>query len=137
MNIAALRVKNSLLAEQFDLHEGSVLPMAQTGFQLCEKGQTVYFPDTIKGTAPAPDQTKLNAISAGRLASLTGLEANELQGQTIASISEKLKWAIDPEWLLFRRVCGRVVQTDPAYDDLPQGKPQALPQLQPQHANGG
>src|SRR5579862_1916614 len=65
------------------------------------------------GAAPPPDQTKLNAISAGRLASLTGLEANELQGQTIASISEKLKWAIDPEWLLFRRVCGRVVQTDP------------------------
>jgi hypothetical protein len=65
------------------------------------------------GIAPAPDQTKLNAIAAGRLASLTGLEANELQGQTIASISEKLKWAIDPEWLLFRRVCGRVVQTDP------------------------
>jgi hypothetical protein len=65
------------------------------------------------GKAPAPDETKLNAIAAGRLASLAGLEAQEVQGQTIASISEKLKWAIDPEWLLFRRVCGRVVQTDP------------------------
>jgi signal transduction histidine kinase/CheY-like chemotaxis protein len=52
LNVAALRVKNSLLAEQFDLHEGSVLPMAETGFQLCEKGQTIYFSDTIKGTAP-------------------------------------------------------------------------------------
>jgi signal transduction histidine kinase/CheY-like chemotaxis protein/HAMP domain-containing protein len=52
LNVAALRVKNSLLADQFDLHEGSVLPMAETGLDLCEKGQTVYFSDTIKGTAP-------------------------------------------------------------------------------------
>ena len=52
LNVAALRIRNSLLAEQFDLHEGSVLPMADTGLQLCEKGQTVYFSDTIKGTAP-------------------------------------------------------------------------------------
>jgi signal transduction histidine kinase/HAMP domain-containing protein len=52
LNVAALRVKNSLLGEQFDFHEGSVLPMAQSGFQLCDKGQTVYFSDTIKGTAP-------------------------------------------------------------------------------------
>jgi hypothetical protein len=65
------------------------------------------------GKAQAPDQIKLNAISAARLASLAGIEANEVQGQTIASISEKLKWALDPEWLFFRRVCGRVVQTDP------------------------
>ena len=43
LNVAALRVKNSLLAAQFDLHEGSVLPMADTGLGLCEKGQTVYF----------------------------------------------------------------------------------------------
>lgn len=52
LNIAALRVKNSLLAEQFDLHEGSVVPMDESGFELCEKGQTVYFSDTIKSAAP-------------------------------------------------------------------------------------
>jgi signal transduction histidine kinase/uncharacterized membrane protein affecting hemolysin expression len=52
LNVAALRVKNSLLADQFDVHEGSVLPLDETGFGLCEKGQTVYFPDTIKGNAP-------------------------------------------------------------------------------------
>jgi signal transduction histidine kinase/FixJ family two-component response regulator/HAMP domain-containing protein len=52
LNVAALRVKNSLLAEQFDLHEGSVLSMAESGLQLCEKGQTIYFSDTVKGTAP-------------------------------------------------------------------------------------
>src|SRR5260221_1708115 len=49
LNVAALRVKNSLLAKTFDLHEGSVLSLAETGFQPCEKGQTVYFADTIKG----------------------------------------------------------------------------------------
>jgi signal transduction histidine kinase/ActR/RegA family two-component response regulator/HAMP domain-containing protein len=52
LNVAALRVKNSLLAAQFDLHEGSVLPMAESGLDRCEKGQTVYFSDTIKSTAP-------------------------------------------------------------------------------------
>jgi signal transduction histidine kinase/uncharacterized membrane protein affecting hemolysin expression/ActR/RegA family two-component response regulator len=50
LDVAALRVKNSLIAEKFDLREGSALSLAETGFQLCEKGQTVYFADTIKGT---------------------------------------------------------------------------------------
>jgi signal transduction histidine kinase/CheY-like chemotaxis protein/HAMP domain-containing protein len=52
LNVAALRVKNSLMAQQFDLHEGSVLAMADSGLQLCQKGQTIYFPDTIKVSAP-------------------------------------------------------------------------------------
>jgi signal transduction histidine kinase/CheY-like chemotaxis protein/uncharacterized membrane protein affecting hemolysin expression len=51
LNVAALRAKNSLLAKKLDLYEGSVLSQAETGLQLCEKGQTVYFTDTIKGTA--------------------------------------------------------------------------------------
>jgi len=51
LNVAALRVKNTLLAEKFDLHEGSVLSLAETGLQRCEQGQTVYFTDTLKETA--------------------------------------------------------------------------------------
>jgi len=51
LNIAALCVKDSPLALQLDLHEGSVLSFRETGFQLCEKGQTVYFADTLKGEA--------------------------------------------------------------------------------------
>lgn len=51
LNVVALRVKNSLLAEQFDLREGSVLSLMETGFQLCEKGQTVYFADTLRESA--------------------------------------------------------------------------------------
>jgi signal transduction histidine kinase/HAMP domain-containing protein/ActR/RegA family two-component response regulator len=48
LNIAALCVKNSLLANKFDLHKGSVLPLAETDFQLCTNGQTVYVSDTLK-----------------------------------------------------------------------------------------
>jgi signal transduction histidine kinase/CheY-like chemotaxis protein len=51
LNVAALCVKNSLLAKKLDLHEGSVVPLAETNFQPCERGQTVYFADTLKGTA--------------------------------------------------------------------------------------
>jgi signal transduction histidine kinase/CheY-like chemotaxis protein/HAMP domain-containing protein len=50
-NVAALRVKNSQLAKQFDLHEGSTLAREELGFDLCEKGQTVYFSDTLKARA--------------------------------------------------------------------------------------
>jgi signal transduction histidine kinase len=52
LNVAALRAKNSLLVKKFGLHEGSVLPLAETDFQPCEKGQTVYFADTLKWKAP-------------------------------------------------------------------------------------
>ena len=48
LNVSALCVKNSLLAEKFGLREGSVLPLAETDFQLCQKGQTVYISDTLK-----------------------------------------------------------------------------------------
>lgn len=48
LNIAAQCVKNSLLAQKFDLREGSVVALAETDFQLCERGQTVYVSDTLK-----------------------------------------------------------------------------------------
>jgi len=74
LNVAALRVKNSLLAEQFDLPEGSVLPLASTGFQLCEKGQTVYFADTIKNSAPFIEKL---AVSGWRSAAAVPLMVDE------------------------------------------------------------
>jgi hypothetical protein len=55
----------------------------------------------------------LTGLQANRLSSLTGLKADVLKGQTIAQLSEKLKWQIDLELLLFRRICGQVVRTDP------------------------
>ena len=48
LNVAALCVKNSILAKKFDLHKGSVLALADTDFQLCANGQTVYVSDTLK-----------------------------------------------------------------------------------------
>jgi signal transduction histidine kinase/ActR/RegA family two-component response regulator len=41
-------VKNMMFANKLDLQKGSVLPLAETDFQLCEKGQTVYIADTLK-----------------------------------------------------------------------------------------
>lgn len=52
LNVTALCVRDSRLAAQFDLHEGSILSLKETGFQLCEKRQTVYLPDTLKEMAP-------------------------------------------------------------------------------------
>ena len=51
LNVVALQTKNSLLAGRLDLQEGSVLSLMETGFQLCETGQTVYYADTLKETA--------------------------------------------------------------------------------------
>ena len=48
LDVAAVCVKNPLLGNKLDLSEGAVLPLAETDFQLCEKGQTVYIADTIK-----------------------------------------------------------------------------------------
>ena len=60
-----------------------------------------------------PDQRKLTSIQAKRLADLAKVPAKELEGETIARVSERLRWSIDPELLWFRKICGRVVKTDP------------------------
>jgi hypothetical protein len=61
-----------------------------------------------------PDKIKLGPAQASRLSKLTGLAAQELQGKTIAYLSDSLKWKIPPDLFLFRQVCGKVVKTDPA-----------------------
>lgn len=61
-----------------------------------------------------PDQRKLTGLQAQRLSSLSGVDANALEGLTITQIADKHRFRIDPTLLLFRRVCGRVVKTDPA-----------------------
>lgn len=57
-----------------------------------------------------PDARPLNALQAARLAEMTGVSVRELAGQTVAALSDKLKWRIDPEHFLFRKVCGKVVK---------------------------
>lgn len=60
-----------------------------------------------------PDRRPITPIQAKRLVSLTGVSEKEIVGKTIAELAEKLKWQIDPELFLFRRICGRVVKKDP------------------------
>jgi signal transduction histidine kinase/CheY-like chemotaxis protein/uncharacterized membrane protein affecting hemolysin expression len=51
LNVAAVRLKNSLLTSKLDLNEGTVLALADTGLQQCKDGQTIYLSDTVKGAA--------------------------------------------------------------------------------------
>src|SRR5690242_20878493 len=43
--------------------------------------------------------------------------AEKLIGRNVRDLSKELEWVIDPELLLFRRVCGRVVKHDPLSGD--------------------
>jgi len=67
---------------------------------------------TITGTTP--DERPVGALQAERLSGLTGLATSEFEGHTIPALAERLRWVVDPGVWLFRRVCGRVVKTDPA-----------------------
>jgi hypothetical protein len=60
-----------------------------------------------------PDQIKLTAIQAERLGAMNDVAAKDLIGLTIAQISDKFRFRIDPMHLFFRKVCGRVVKKDP------------------------
>ena len=61
-----------------------------------------------------PDRMKLTSIQAGRLSQSAGLSLDAVKGRSIAELSEALKGKVDPELLLFRRVCGQVVRWDAA-----------------------
>ena len=60
-----------------------------------------------------PSSFKLGPAAAKRLAAMSDMPAERLQGMTVAEISDKFRFEIDPQLLLFRRVCGEVVKTDP------------------------
>lgn len=69
---------------------------------------------------PTPAERPLNGLQAARLSGLTGLPASEFEGHTVSALAERLRWEVDPGLWLFRRVCGQVVQRDPATGiDLP------------------
>lgn len=51
LNVAALRLKNPLLAGKLDLREGMVMSLEQTGLRVCKHGETVVTPDTMKSPA--------------------------------------------------------------------------------------
>jgi signal transduction histidine kinase/CheY-like chemotaxis protein/uncharacterized membrane protein affecting hemolysin expression len=64
LNITALHIKNTLLAMQFDLREGSVLALADTDFQACESGKAVYLSDTVKEASQFSEQLAVRGFRA-------------------------------------------------------------------------
>ena len=64
-------------------------------------------------TNVTPDKVKLNRIQAQRFSQLTNIDVKKFEGRDIAHLSESLKWQVDPEYFLFRRICGQVVRWDP------------------------
>ena len=64
-------------------------------------------------TEKMPDQKALTQVQVERLASLTGIAAAKLNGLSVSEISQQFRWQIDPDLLLFRRICGKVVKKDP------------------------
>ncbi|HEX8027548.1 MAG TPA: hypothetical protein VF491_03755, partial [Vicinamibacterales bacterium] len=60
----------------------------------------------------APDRRKLTKTQATRLGALAGIEPKELAGLTVADLTDRFKWKINPELLLFRKICGKVVKKD-------------------------
>jgi len=78
VNIAALRIKNPLLAVKLDLHEGTVLPFTDTGLAQCKESQTVYLPDTLK--SPGTMVEKLAGISVRSAVAVPMMVDNKLFG---------------------------------------------------------
>jgi hypothetical protein len=86
------------------------------------EGELSMSPQAKSRTQLAPDKTPLTESQATILGSLTGIDASKLQGHSIAEISTEYRWQIDPNLLLFVRVCGQVVKQDPAtggFDPVP------------------
>lgn len=61
LNIAALRLKNPMLAGKLGLHEGMVMSLEQTGLRVCKHGESVVTPDTYK----SPDLLSERLATAG------------------------------------------------------------------------
>src|SRR5581483_738736 len=52
LNVASLRLRNPLLQSKLNLHEGVVIPLADSGLRSCKHGDTVYLADTHKSPSP-------------------------------------------------------------------------------------
>ncbi len=77
-----------------------------------------------KHEEPSPDKRVVTPRQSEYLAQLSGLPQEELAGKPIRELDQILRWRIDPEFLFFRRVCGRVVRVDPGTGDI-EGVPNA------------
>jgi len=71
-----------------------------------------------QATTLPPDKLPVTQKQAQRLSALTGIDAKELAGNTVADLSERLRWRVDSALFLFTRICGRVVKRDPVTGEL-------------------
>ncbi|MGV8989701.1 MAG: hypothetical protein ACOH2H_26220 [Cypionkella sp.] len=60
-----------------------------------------------------PSKYVLGAASAARLAAMTDLPAEKLRDRSLSAIIDDFGYQIDPHLLFFRRICGKVVKTNP------------------------
>jgi hypothetical protein len=60
-----------------------------------------------------PEKMKITRMQAERLGTMYNIEAKNLEGLTVAELSNKFRYQIDPMALFFRKVCGKVVKKDP------------------------
>lgn len=60
-----------------------------------------------------PDERTLTTRQANYLAGLSGLEADALAGLRLGQLPEYIGKYLDPMLLFYRKICGRVVKTDP------------------------
>lgn len=67
----------------------------------------------VNDTGVSPDQLPLTSIQAERLGALSDVPAKALAGLTVTEISDKFRFRIDPMFLFFRKICGKVVKKDP------------------------
>ena len=83
LNIAALRLKNPLLAGKLNLHEGMVMSLEQTGLRVCKHGEAVLTPDTYK--SPALLSERLAAAGFRSAAAVPLLVDGKLFGTLVVS----------------------------------------------------
>lgn len=66
-----------------------------------------------RGPIVDPNKLLVTEKRARHLAELARLDVKQFKGKTIAQANKLLEWRVDPELLLFRRICGRVVKRNP------------------------
>jgi hypothetical protein len=76
-------------------------------------------PARFPGVTNDPINHVLTGRQAARLAALAPVPAANLAGKKLADAAAALRPYIDPKLLVFRKICGQVVKTDPAGNDLP------------------
>ncbi len=60
-----------------------------------------------------PNDLIVTKNRANYLAKLTNISVKKISGKKVAEVNELIKWKVDPQFLLFRRICGKVIKKAP------------------------